>query len=132
MKDDIFLAMIKEEINQYSHLLMFSDRKEWIKNGDFEKFANKSLRQTRILGFFVILSILIFSILSVMQFIEYGYTGGTMNLSLGLASWAFVIFSTIYYTRNILQKKKSMVRILKLLEVREDYFQTNSKQEKTQ
>ena len=128
MKDDIFIAMIKEEINQYSHLLMFADRKEWIKNGNFEKFANKSLRQIRVLGFFVILSILIFSVLSVIQFIEYGNTGDVMSLSLGLASWVFVIFSTIYYTRNILQKKKSMVRILKLLEVRDDFFQSNSKQ----
>ncbi len=124
-KDDIFIAMIKEEINQYSHFLMFSEKDEWIKNGDYEKLANKSLRQSRILGFFVISAILIFSLLSVIQFIEYGHTGDVMSLSLGLASWAFVLFSTIYYTRNILQKKKSMERILKLLEAREDFFQTN-------
>jgi hypothetical protein len=62
-------------------------------------------------------------LLSVYHFIQYGNDGNRISLILGLSSWAFVIFSTIYYTRDILVKKRSMQRILKLLEARKEYFE---------
>lgn len=127
--DDIFIAMIKEEINQFNHTFLFR-QKEWLKKGEYEKMATDSLRQIRIFGVFVIFSIIIFSLLSVYHFIEYGNDDIWVNLVLGLASWGFVIFSTIYYTRDILVRKKSMLRILKLLEARREYFE--KKQNKNQ
>jgi hypothetical protein len=120
-KDDIFIAMIKEELNQFNHSILFQQKK-WLQEGEYRKLATHSLRQIRIIGIFVIFSILIFSLLSVYHFIEYGNHGSRSNLVLGLSSWAFVIFSTIYYTRDILVKKRSMQRILKLLEARKEYF----------
>jgi hypothetical protein len=121
-KDDIFIAMIKEELNQYNHFFLF-EQKKWLKEGKYKKLATYSLRQIRVIGIFVIFSILIFSLLSVYHFIQYGNDGNRISLILGLSSWAFVIFSTIYYTRDILVKKRSMQRILKLLEARKEYFE---------
>lgn len=120
-EDDIFTAMIKEELNQYNHFLL-SKQKEWLKKGEYSKMAQYSLKQIRIMGVFVIFSILIFSLASVYQFIDYGNNGETSGLVLGLITWAFVIFSTIYYTRDIAVKKRSMERILKLLKARKEYM----------
>lgn len=120
-KDDIFIAMIKEELNQYNHFLLFQQKK-WLQEENYKKLATYSLRQIRIIGVFVIFSILVFSLLSVYHFIQYGNDGNNISLILGLSAWAFVIFSTIYYTRDILVKKRSMQRILKLLEARKEYF----------
>lgn len=120
-EDDIFTAMIKEELNQYNHFLL-SKQKEWLKKGEYGKVAQYSLKQIRIMGVFVIFSILIFSLASVYQFIDYGNNGETSGLVLGLITWAFVIFSTIYYTRDIAVKKRSMERILKLLKARKEYM----------
>ncbi|MCC5940375.1 MAG: hypothetical protein JJU37_02450 [Balneolaceae bacterium] len=129
-KDDLFIAMIKEEFNQFSHGFLFQQKK-WLREGEFEKAATYSLRQIRIFGVFVIFSIIIFSLLSVYHFIQYGNSANLTNLILGLSSWAFVIFSTIYYTRDILVRKRSMLRVLKLLEARKEYLnQKNQNEEK--
>lgn len=125
-KDDIFLAMIKEELNQYNHYL-FALQKQWLEKGEYKKLAEYSLKQIRVLGVFVLFSILFFSILSVYHFIGYGNNGQTISLLLGLASWVFVIFSTIYYTRDILVKKRSMQRILKLLEARKEFLNNKNR-----
>ncbi len=128
--DDVFTAMVKEEFNQYQHFLLFKDRKE-LENGNYRELAEKMLRQVRILSIFVLFSILLFSLFSVFHFIDYGNTGNTVSFWLGVATWAFVIFSTIFYTRDILERKKSMQRILKLLEAKEEYFRNkNRKPEK--
>ena len=127
-KDDVFTAMIKEEINQFHHLFRYEEKK-WLQQGKYNKLAKRGLRQARVMGIFVIFSILIFSIISVYHFIQYGNTENNISLWLGIGSWVFVIISTVYYTRDILEKKKSMERILKLLEAREDYYQ--SKKNKT-
>ncbi|MDX1642090.1 MAG: hypothetical protein R3220_10355 [Balneolaceae bacterium] len=124
-KDDVFLAMIREELNQYQHHFLFKE-KQWLKEGKFNKLAQKGLRQARIMGIFVIFSIILFSFISVYHFIEYGNTGNHMSLWLGIGSWVFVIISTVFYMRDILEKKKSMERILKLLEAREDYYQSKN------
>lgn len=122
-KDDVFTAMIKEEINQFQHYFLFKE-KELLRNGNYKKLAKKGLRQARTMGVFVIFSILIFSVISVYHFIQYGNTGNNVSLWLGIGSWVFVIISTVFYTRDIVEKKKSMERILKLLEAREDYYQS--------
>ncbi len=127
-KDDLFIAMIKEEFNQFSHGYLFK-QKEWLSNGDYEKAAVYSLRQIRIFGVIVIFSIIIFSLLSVYHFIQFGNSGSNINLLLGLSAWAFVIFSTIYYTKDILVRKRSMQRVLKLLEAREEYLNNKTKTE---
>lgn len=122
-KDDVFTAMIKEEINQFQHYFLYKE-KQWLKEGKYNKLARKGLRQAKTMGIFVILSILIFSLISVYHFVEYGNTGNNVSLWLGIGSWIFVIISTVFYTRDIVEKKKSMERILKLLEAREDYYQS--------
>ncbi len=119
-EDDIFTAMIKEEMNQYNHLLLYKQKK-WLKEGEYKKMADYSLKQIRFMGIVVIFSILTFSLISVYHFIGYGNDGETTNLTLGLITWAFVIFSTIYYTRDISVKKRSMERILKLLKARNEF-----------
>lgn len=124
--DDVFTAMIREELNQYQHYFLYED-KQLLKEKKFKKLAQKGLKQTRILGVFVLFSILIFSLFSVYHFIEYGNSGNNVSLWLGIATWAFVIMSTFFYTRDILVKKKSMQRILKLLEAREEYYQSKEK-----
>ncbi len=120
-KDDVFIAMIKEEFNQFNHSFLFK-QKNWLKQGEYKRLATYSLKRIRLYGVFVIFSIIIFSLLSVYHFIQFGNSGNTVNLLLGLASWGFVIFSTIYYTRDILVRKRSMLRVLKLLEARSEYF----------
>lgn len=122
-KDDVFTAMIREEFNQYQHYFLFKE-KQWLKEEKFHKLAKKGLRQARTIGIFVIFSILIFSIISVYHFVQYGNTGNEVSLWLGIGSWVFVIISTVFYTRDILEKKKSMERILKLLEAREDFYKS--------
>lgn len=122
-KDDVFTAMIKEEINQFHNFLKYKEKK-WLREGKYSKVAQKGLRQAKIMGVFVIFSILTFSLISVYHFIDYGNTGNNISLWLGISSWIFVIISTVYYTRDIVQKKKSMERILKLLDAREDYYKS--------
>ncbi|MCG2588764.1 hypothetical protein [Rhodohalobacter sulfatireducens] len=129
-KDDVFTAMIKEEINQFHNFLKYKEKK-WLREGKYSKVAQKGLRQARIMGVFVIFSILIFSFFSVYHFIDYGNTGNNISLWLGITSWIFVIISTVYYTRDILQKKKSMERILKLLDAREDYYRSKENEKKS-
>lgn len=118
--DDVFTAMVKEEFNQYQHFLLYKDRQDF-KDGNYRTLAQKMLRQIRLLSVFVLFSILLFSLVSVFHFIDYGNTGNSVSFWLGIASWAFVIFSTIFYTRDVLERKKSMQRILKLLDAREEY-----------
>lgn len=125
-KDDVFTAMIKEEINQF-HTFFKNKEKKWLQEGKYNKLAKNGLRQARFMGIFVIFSILIFSAISVYHFIQYGNTGNTISLWLGIGSWVFVIISTVYYTRDIVEKKKSMERILKLLEAREDYYKSKER-----
>lgn len=119
--DDVFTAMIKEEINQYQLHFLFNN-KEWLKEENYMMLAYKGLRQTKLLGIFVLFSILIFSVVSVYHFVRFGHTANAVSLWLGIGSWAFVIISTVYYTRDVLEKKKSMRRILKLLEARKEYY----------
>lgn len=120
-KDDIFLAMIKEELNQYNHIYLYKE-KQMIKDGEFEKLANHSLKQTRMFGFFVILFIVVFSFFSIYHFVQFGTESDVNALVLGVLSWIMVLFSTYLYTRDIVEKKKTMERILKLLEAKEEYF----------
>jgi len=127
-KDDVFTAMIKEEINQFQHYLLLN-KKQWVKEEKFTKLAEKGLRQAKFMGLFVIFSILFFSLISVYHFIQYGNTGNNVSLWLGIGSWVFVIISTIFYTREIVEKKKSMQRILKLLEARKEYYQSREQKQ---
>lgn len=121
-RDDVFTAMVKEELNQYQHFFLFRER-ELYRQGLYKKLATQSLRQTRIFAALVLLTILTFSLLSIMHFIDFGNHGTLSSFVLGILSWAFVIASTIFYTKNILEKKKCMERVLKLLEAREDFKQ---------
>jgi hypothetical protein len=119
-QEDVFTAMVEEELNQYQRFFLYRER-ELFRQGEYKKLATKSLRQTRIFAALVMLTILTFSLLSIMHFIEFGNDGSLSSLVLGLLSWAFVIASTIFYTKNILEKKKCMERVLKLLEAREQF-----------
>jgi hypothetical protein len=123
--DDIFTAMIEEEMNQYNHFLLYKQKK-WLKEKKYKKMAEYSLRQIRVMGVVVILVILSFSLISVYHFVGFGNHGSITSLTLGMAAWAFVIFSTIYYTRDISVKKRSMERILKLLTARKEYFKNSN------
>jgi len=120
-EEDIFYAMAEEELNQYQHFFLFSER-ELFRKGKYRELAEKSLRQTRIFGAVVFINILIFSIISIFHFIDFGNDHTLSSLVLGLMGWAFVIASTYFYTRNILEKKKCMERVLKLLKAREEYM----------
>lgn len=124
-KDDVFMAMIKEEINQYDHFMKYGEKK-WLQEGKYKKLAKRGLRQARNMSIFVIFSILLFSLISVYHFIDYGNDANNVSLWLGIGSWVFVIISTFYYTRDILERKKSMKRIIKLLEAREDYYKSKN------
>ncbi len=120
-KDDVFIAMIREELYQYNHLYLYRE-KQMIKEEKFEELANHSLKQTRLLEFLVIFCVLGFSVVSIYYFVQYGTAGSFNSLILGVLSWFLVIGSTWFYTRDILEKKKTMERILKLLEARKEYF----------
>lgn len=120
--DDIFIAMIEEELNQYNHFFLQKE-KEWIDSKEYKKLANYSLKKTRLLGISAIFVILLFSLVSVYHFVQFGTDGGWNPLILGLMSWLFVIYVTFFYSRDILQRKKTMERVLKLLEARKEYNQ---------
>ncbi len=119
-QSDIFTAMVEEELNQYEKFFLFSER-ELFRQGKYEELARKSLRQTRLFAILVLLAIITFSFISIDHFIDFGTEGLMSSLILGLLSWAFVIASTIFYTKNILEKKKCMERVLKLLEAKEQF-----------
>lgn len=119
-QDDVFTAMVEEELNQYQKFFLFQER-ELFRQGKYKELATKSLRQTRLFAFIVLLTIVTFSLISIMHFIDFGNEGHMASIILGLLSWAFVIISTIFYTKNILEKKKCMERVLKLLEAREQF-----------
>lgn len=120
-KDDIFLAMIKEELNQYNHIYLYRE-KQMIREERFEELANHSLRQTRLFGFVVILFVIAFSVYSIYHFVQFGTAGSLNSLLLGILSWGLVIVSTYFYTRDIVEKRKTMERILKLLDARKDFY----------
>lgn len=117
---DVFTAMIEEELNQYQKFFLFQER-ELFRRGEYEKLARQSFRHTRIIAVLVLLTIVTFSLISIMHFINFGNDNELSSLVLGLLSWTFVIVSTIFYTKNILEKKKCMERVLKLLEARDQY-----------
>lgn len=119
---DIFTAMIKEELNQHKQFFLFRERELFAEN-KYSELATKSLRQTRILSVLVLLLILTFSVLSIHSFINFGNEGGIDNLVMGVMSWIFVLVSTIYYMRDIVEKKRCMERVLKLLDARERFIQ---------
>lgn len=119
--DDVFMAMVKEELNQYNHLYL-NREKQMIKEEKFEELANHSLKQTRFLEFVVILCVLGFSVVSIYYFVQFGTAGNYNSLIIGVLAWFLVIGSTYFYTRDIVEKKKNMQRILKLLEARKEYF----------
>lgn len=123
-KDDIFFAMIEEEINQFTHFYLYKEKK-WIKNKEFQKLAQYALKQTLFLRISAIAFILSLSLMSVYHFVQFGTNGEWISLLLGLISWVLVIFVTFFYSRDILQKKKTMERVLKLLDVREEYYQNH-------
>lgn len=125
-KDDVFTAMVKEEFNQYQYFFLYKDKQEFEK-GNYRQLAEKMLSQIRLLSVFVLFSILLFSLFSVFHFIDYGNTDNSVSFWLGFATWAFVIFSTIFYTRDVLERKKSMQRIINLLDAREEYYQNKTK-----
>lgn len=123
-QNDVFTAMAEEELNQYQKFFLFQER-ELFRQGKYKELAVKSLRQTRVFAILVLLAIVTFSLISIVHFIDFGTDGLISSLILGLLSWAFVIASTIFYTKNILEKKKCMERVLKLLEAREQFINEN-------
>lgn len=131
MDDDVFTAMIKEEFSQYQQLFLYKD-KQLLKEQKYKKLAEKVLRQAKILSVFVLFSILFFSLLSVYHFVQYGTSGNTVNLWLGIGTWIFVIFSTIFYSRDVIERKKSVQRVLKLLDARKEYYQSTQQKKEAQ
>lgn len=124
-KDDIFLAMIEEEVNQYRHLFLYKEKK-WVENKEYTKLAQYAIQQTRYLKIAAIAFILSLSLMSVYHFVQYGTYGDWISLLLGLLSWGLVIFVTFFYSRDIVQKSKTMERVLKLLDAREEYYQNRN------
>jgi hypothetical protein len=116
----IFTAMIEEELEQHQRFFLFQER-ELFRQKKYHKLASQSLRQTRIFAILVFMTIVVFSLISIVRFVEFGHQGGLSDFVLGLLSWIFAIASTFFYTRNILEKKKCMERVLKLLEAREQF-----------
>ncbi|MEX0646413.1 MAG: hypothetical protein WEA56_04540 [Balneolaceae bacterium] len=123
--DDIFTAMVVEELNQYQRFFLSQERK-LLDKGEYKKLAIHSLRRTWILGAGVIIAIIIFSIFSIYYFVQFGNHGNWLHFLLGIVSWFVVITSTVFYIRDIVEKKKCMKRVLKLMEAREEYFQESS------
>jgi hypothetical protein len=121
---EIFTAMIEEELEQHQRFFLFQER-ELFRQKKYKKLASRSLRQTRLFALLVFLTIIVFSLISIVRFVEFGQQGGLANFVLGLLSWMFAIASTFFYTRNILEKKKCMERVLKLLEAREQFSDTD-------
>lgn len=123
--EDVFTAMVAEELNQYQRLF-FVKEKEMFKKGEYKKLATWSLRQTWILGMGVILCIIIFSLFSIHYLIQFSNHGNWIHFLLGILSWFIVIVSTVFYIKDIVRKKKCMRRVLKLIEAREDYKRESS------
>jgi len=126
MRDnDVFTAMIREELEQHERFFLFRER-ELLRQKEYRKLATQSLRQTRIFAVIVFLTIVTFSFISIMHFVEFGQQGGLSRFVLGILSWGFALISVFFYTKNILEKKKCMERVLKLLEAREQFHDTAS------
>jgi hypothetical protein len=130
-EQDIFTAMAEEELTQYQQYFLFTER-ELFRQGKYRELANKSLRQTRFFGLIVFINIIVFSVISILHFIDFGNDQTLSSFVLGMLGWVFVIASTYFYTRNILEKKKCMERVLKLLEARDQYFQNDHTTTNTQ
>lgn len=122
---DVFTAMVKEELNQHKQFFLFRER-ELYGAGKYEELAKTSLKQTRILSVIVLLLIATFSVLSINSFINFGNYGGGDNLVMGIMSWLLVIVCTIYYMKDIVEKKRCMERVLKLLHAKEQYLQNKN------
>lgn len=122
---DVFMAMVKAELNQHKHFFLFRER-ELFAEKKYRELAVKSLRQIKIISVLVLFLILTFSVLSIHSFINFGNEGRIDNLVMGIMAWIFVIVSTIYYMRDIVEKKRCMERVLKLLEAREQFLQNKS------
>ena len=117
---DIFTAMVQEELNQYRGFF-FSKERELLKKEAYKKLALYSLRQARLLSPVVILFIITSSFFSIYSFIQYGNNDQWNFFILGIVSWIIVVISVVFYIKDIAEKKKSMMRVLKLLEARQEY-----------
>lgn len=124
-KEDVFTAMIREELEQHERFFLFQER-ELLRRKEYRKLATQSLRQTRIFAVIVFLTIVTFSLISIIHFVEFGQQGGLSRFVLGMLSWLFAIASVFFYTKNILEKKKCMERVIKLLEAREQFHDTDT------
>lgn len=122
---DVFTAMIKEELTQHKQFFLFRER-ELFGAGKYEELAKTSLKQTRIISIIALLLIATFSVLSIHSFISFGNYGGADNLVMCIMAWVLVIVCTIYYMKDIVEKKRCMERVLKLLEAREHYLQNKN------
>lgn len=123
--EDIFTAMVIEELNQYKRFFLLRER-ELLKKKKYKELALHSLRQTSLISIAVILVILIFSLFSIYYFIQFGNHGNWMHFILGIVSWFIVITGTTFYIKDIVEKKRCMQRVLKLMEAREEYIQESS------
>lgn len=122
---DVFTAMVIEELNQYKRFYLYEER-QLLNDGEYKKLANVSLRKTKIFAIVAILIIIVFSVISFYHFIEFGNNGGWANLILGFLNWGLVIASTVFYTRDIVEKRRTMERVLKLMEAKEEFDSNRS------
>lgn len=119
---DVFTEMINEELRQHSRYFRTSERKLY-KEKKYRELARTSLRSTRLIGTVIIFLIGILSVFSMFYFSRYGNTGEWIQLLIGILSWFAVITGTIFYMRYVVEKKKCMIRVFKLLEARERFIE---------
>lgn len=117
---DVFTEMINEELRQHRRYFIPKERKLYDEK-KYRELARTSLRSTRLAGAGIVFLIIILSVFSMFYFSRYGNSGEWIHLGLGILSWFSVITGTIFYMRYIVEKKKCMMRVNKLIEAREKF-----------
>jgi len=127
MKDnDVFLAMIDEELTQYKYFFLYKE-KQMLKKGEYRELIRSSMKRVRFYKYSVIVFILIGSMVTLYSFIVYSLGGEWTIMLQGLYNLALVIFISYIYFNNVLPMSKTMERVLKLLDAREEYYQNQNK-----
>lgn len=90
--------------NTSAYLISYKD-KQLIKNGQFRKYAEKRIRESKVFLRIASIGMIIFAYYTVIGFTDYGADPNWLNLGFGmsafLAFFLFSLYSAKYYTFKI-------------------------------
>ncbi len=103
--------------------LLYKD-KQLLKEKDYKGFAKEQIKKTRNLFLSVMFALFYGIYYSVTSFIEYGDTGETFPLIIGITAMIFMVAAIFLSTKEYYTIKSSMEFFLKLLEENEKETQS--------